>query len=231
VNDHGEMQAAAAGRAKTYGVLSALYTAAPARDLVDMIREGGLVAQNESSRLSTAVKELTAFFREATPGNRHDNELAAEHTRLFVLPFGVVPHESFYLDENKRLGGRVTAGVQQYYRDAGARFTQACLELPDHMGVELEFMKFLCAIEEQFWKESNLMGLQKCLKFQNGFLTEHLLRWYKPFCERILEETGLGMYRALAQLTIEFLEAERDFVPDLTKAIHPDRREVCVSET
>lgn len=226
--DSKQMQTVAAGRARTYAVLSALYAAPPTADLTEMIRDGGLV-QDGHSPFGAAANDLTFFFREAASGTQLENELAAEHTRLFVLPAGVVPHEAFYVDENRRLGGRVTVAVQQYYEAAAAQLTSACLDLPDHMGVELEFMKFLCDIEEQFWKEPNRAGLQKSLAFQNTFLSDHLLRWHKPLCEKVLNETHLDMYRALARLTIEFLEAERAFVPELTKEICSEWRTACVS--
>lgn len=229
--NHKEMEAIAAGRKKTYGVLARLYSAPPSGALAEMIREGGLLDGIGNSAFSAAANDLTAFFRNTASGENQNNELAAEYTRLFVLPSGVVPHESIYLDEYKRLGGRVTAGVQQVYLDAGAQFTEACLELPDHIGVELEFMQFLCDIEEQFWKEPNWAGLQKSLDFQNAFLTGHLLRWHQPLCEKVLNETTLDLYRALARLTIEFLEAEREFVPELTKEIHAEWRETCVPES
>ncbi len=225
---HKEMQAVAAGRAKTYAVLSALYSVPPSEDLAAMIRAGALVEEGASS-LGAAAKDLTAAFRDAALEDRPNNELTAEHTRLFVLPSGVVPHESFYLDENKRVGGRVTVEVQRYYQDAAAQMTSACLELPDHMGVELEFMKFLCEIEEQFWKEPNPDGLQRCLDFQHGFLTEHLLRWHSLLCERVIAETTTDVYRAVARLTIEFLEAERAFVPALTEGIRSEWRTTCES--
>ena len=225
--DHKEMEAVAAGRTKTYAVLSALYSVAPSGALAEMICEGGLVQENGQRSLNAAANDLTAFFREAASKGLLDNELTAEHTRLFSLPSGVIPHESFYLDEKKRLGGRVTIGVRQYYQDAGAQLTKECLDLPDHIGVELEFMKFLCEIEEQFWKESNLEGLRKSLQFQNHFLAEHLLLWYEVLCGRILEEAKLDLYRALARLTIEFLNSEREFVPELTKEIDPEWENSC----
>ena len=229
--DHKEMEAIAAGRKRTYGVLAQLYTAPPSGALMEMIREGGLLDGIGNSVFSAAANDLTAFFRDTVSAENQDNELVAEYTRLFVLPSGVVPHESIYLDEYKRLGGRVTVGVQQAYQDAGAQFTEACLELPDHIGVELEFMQFLCDIEEQFWKEPNWDGLQKSLDFQNGFLTEHLLRWHQPLCEKVLNETASDLYQALSRLTIEFLEAEREFVPELTNEIHAEWRETCVPES
>lgn len=229
MNHHQEMQAIAAGRAKTYAVLSALFAAPPSADLAAAIREDGLV-QDGSGALAAAADELTAFFRLAPEGAQLDTEVAAEHTRLFVLPAGVVPHESYYLDENKRVGGHITVSVFQYYENAAAQLSPACIDLPDHMGVELEFMKFLCGLEAQFWHEQNEEGLRKCLDFQNAFLADHLLLWYRPLCEKVIEETSLGLYRALARLTMVFLDAERAFVPELTEEIS-QWRETCVTES
>ncbi|MDP2794266.1 MAG: molecular chaperone TorD family protein [Sulfurisoma sp.] len=228
--DPGEMQLVAAGRAKTYAVLAALYSAPPAEDLAALIRTGGLVAEGGSA-LRAAADALTESFRHAASAGLAEADIVAEHTRLFTLPSGVVPHESYYADENQRVGGHVTAAVKAYYAAAAAELTGACLELPDHIGVELEFMQFLCDIEKQFWNEPDGDGLQRCLDFQNGFLAEHLLRWHRDLCEKIQSETSLGIYRALATLTIEFLEAERAFVPELTKAIHAEWRTPCVSES
>jgi len=50
-------------------------------------------------------------------------------------------------------------------------------------------------------------------------------------CEKVLNETTSDLYQALSRLTIEFLEAEREFVPELTNEIHTERRETCVPES
>jgi len=226
----GEMQSVASGRAKTYALLAALYSAPPSRELAALIRAGGLVAEG-GGPLSAAAEALTDAFRRAVSDGLADADLVAEHTRLFTLPSGVVPHESYYADKNQRVGGHVTAAVKLYYDDAAAELTGTCLELPDHMGVELEFMQFLCDIEKQFWNEPEGEGLQRCLDFQNGFLTEHLLRWHRELCEKIRSETSLEIYRTLATLTIEFLEAERAFVPELAQGIHSEWRTTCASES
>lgn len=223
---HNEMRAVAAGRAQTYAILAALYTAPPSPELAALIRAGGL-RQEDNSALAAAANALTEAFAGSLP----ESDIAAEHTRLFVLPSGVVPHESNYLDENRRIGGRVTVEVQRFYESAAAQFTKECLELADYIGVELEFMKFLCELEAQFWQASNEEGLRKCLKFQNGFLEKHLLRWQRKLCEKVLEESGLDLYRALACLTLEFLEAERNHMPELNNGILSERRSPCVSES
>ena len=230
MNAEREMQVVAAGRATTYGVLSALFLAAPSKAVADAIRAGGLLGEEASTALRAAASELTIAFQEADRPDL-ENELAAEHTRLFVLPSGLVPHEAVFVDQNKRLGGRITEGVRRYYHDAGAELSQACLELPDHIGVELEFMHFLCGIEAQLRERSDAAGLRKCLQFQSDFLGEHLLRWYRPLCEKVIGESRSAAYRALARLTIAFLDSERDLVPQLINELDSESRTVCVPET
>lgn len=226
----GEMQIVASGRAKTYALLAALFSAPPSEELAVMIRKGGLAPEGNVP-LKQAVEALTKAFRLLKSAGPSDADVVAEHTRLFTLPSGVVPHESYYTDKNQRVGGHVTATVKLCYDKAAAQLTGACLELPDHMSVELEFMQFLCDIETQFWNGPDFDGLQRCLEFQNGFLFEHLLCWHRELCEKILNETGLEIYRALATLTLEFLEAERTFVPVLVQGIHSEWRTPCASES
>ena len=224
------MQGVAAERASTYAVLAALFAAPPSKEMSAMVCIGDfLPTGNEAVR--AAALTLVACFRRVALDELPQNDLVAEHTRLFSLPSGVIPHESFYVDENRRIGGHVTVEVQRCYDDAAATLTSACRELPDHIGVELEFMQFLCDIEQQFWAEPNAQGLQRCVEFQHGFLTEHLLCWHRALCEKILDETSLDLYRALATLTTEFLEAERAFVPELAQGIQAEWRTPCAAES
>jgi TorA maturation chaperone TorD len=212
----------ASGRARTYAVLSALYLAPPSQELVTEVLQAGL----GGGRDNPLARALVESLRSGTEG-RAGSDVVAEHTRLFVLPSGVVPNESNYLDDNRRVGGHVTVAVQQFYEAAAARFSGACLELPDHIGVELEFMKFLCDIESQLWQAADLPALDKCVEFQCRFLDEHLLRWHRSLCDRIAGESILELYRALARLTADFLEAERAYVPELAREVGTERRDLC----
>jgi TorA maturation chaperone TorD len=226
VIDPKEMQSVAIGRAKTYAVLAALYSAPPTKELAAMICAGDITTDG-SETLNSAATELTACFRQAASDALMDSEVVAEYTRLFVLPSGVVPHESFYADENRRIGGQVTVAVRQFYEAAGAQLTGACLELPDHIGVELEFMKFLCDIEAQLWLAPDCAGLRQCLDFQCDFLADHLLQWQRNLCDRVLNESDMDLYRALARLTADFLDAEWAFVPELASGVCSEGRKSC----
>lgn len=224
--DHNVMKAAAAGRQVLYAVLSAGYLAAPSAQLAALVLSEQF-ADAAPASLGRLAIEFAAALRRAAAGEPAASALEAEHTSLFVLPSGVVPHEAFYLDENKRLGGRVTAAVQQCYEAARAQTTEQCLELPDHIGVELEFMAFLCDLEEQFWALGELAGVEKCRQLQRSFLNDHLLRWHRPLCEKVEREATLDLYRALARLTLGFLESERGHVGDVTGQAEDQARKSC----
>lgn len=146
---------------------------------------------------------LPAF--EAGPGE----ELEAEHTALFVLPSGVIPHEAFYLDAEQRLGGRITIAVERFYRTAGIRLLDRCIEMPDHLGVELEFMAALCRLEGDLEEMQDPAALERCVKFQRRFLAEHLSRWAPDCCENVVRHARYGWYKAIARFTTEFLRSEQ----------------------
>lgn len=224
--NHNIMKATAAGRQVLYAVLSASYLTPPSTQLATIVSSDHFADAARALR-GKAACDFAAGVREAAAGNPLAGALEAEHTSLFVLPSGAVPHESFYLDENKRLGGRITAGVQQCYDHAHAYTTRECLELPDHIGVELEFMAFLCDLEEQLWAIPDPAGAAKCLEIQRSFLDEHLLRWYRPLCEKVQGEASLELFRSLARLTMEFLESERGHVSDLSEQACHEGRKSC----
>jgi putative dimethyl sulfoxide reductase chaperone len=226
VIDHNAMKAAAAGRQVLYAVLSAYYLAPPSAELAAIVSSEHFADAARAS-VGKPAADFAAAVRRAVAGDPEPSSLEAEHTSLFVLPSGVVPHEAFYLDENRRLGGRITAAVQQSYDLAAAYTSEQCLELPDHIGVELEFMAFLCDLEEQFWASSELSGVGKCRELQRSFLEDHLLRWHAALCEKVEGEAALDLYRALARLTFEFLESERGHVCDVFEQASQEKGKSC----
>lgn len=136
-------------------------------------------------------------------------ELEAEHTALFVLPSGVIPHEAFYLDREQRLGARVTMTVEQFYRRAGMPLSDRCIEMADHVGLELEFMAALCRLEGDLEAAGDSAGRGHCVAVQRAFLEEHLARWAPRCCERVIAQAGSPFYQAIARYTTEFLQAEQ----------------------
>ncbi|WP_260292082.1 TorD/DmsD family molecular chaperone [Sedimenticola hydrogenitrophicus] len=225
--DYTTMADVAAERGRRYAVLATLYSAPPSAELLESLQAEPLLMESGNAAAEMATEEMIAFLEEMSSSENIENELTAEYTRLFVLPSGVHPHESFYLDEKQRVGGRISVRVQAAYHNAGVQLTKDCLELPDHIGVELESLNFLCGIEEQLWRAENIDGLRQNIKHQSDFLAGHLLLWYQPFCARVIQESKSGLYRALAYLTLDLLQTEGEFVPGLFEQLETEGRVSC----
>jgi TorA maturation chaperone TorD len=157
---------------------------------------------------ATALGHLQEFVAEARGRPDLEAELEAEHTALFVLPSGVIPHEAFYLDMEQRLGGRVTIAVEQFYRRAGLPVIEHCIEMPDHLGLELEFMASLCRVQAEMEDGRDPVALQRCMALQTTFLEEHLSRWAFACCDHVVRQARYGLYKAIARFTTEFLRSE-----------------------
>ncbi|RLG58359.1 MAG: hypothetical protein DRN88_00940 [Candidatus Hydrothermarchaeota archaeon] len=135
-------------------------------------------------------------------------ELQREYVRLFITAKNVPcpPYESAYRDEQRRLMV-FTQEIIKKYRKAGLRISKKFKDLPDHIAAELEFMYYLCYMEEKF-KEENKEKARKFQKMQKEFLEEHLAKWVPKFCDDVIRESKLEFYKEAARLLKDFIERE-----------------------
>lgn len=226
-----EMETIAAGeRENTYRFLASLYLKPPSDSVIAMIKDGSIlsvITYEESGADSLFYSELAEFIKNASEIPGLKDELEAEHAALFVLPSGVLPHEAVYLDRDKRLGGRVTMSVRQFYEMAGMEITDSCIEMPDHIGMELEFMGFLCKLEKEFREKAAISSLKKCIEFQKAFLSKHLSKWAYQCCEKVIEKSTSGFYKAIAYVTVEFMKSEEEYVSELYAKTGKEGEDVC----
>jgi len=218
----GEIEAVAAGeREDIYRFLSGLYLRPPSDPLLEMILDGGITTVFRDD------EEMSAFVKAASGMANIKDELEAEHASLFVLPSGVIPHEAVYLDKEKRLGGRVTMGVRQFYERAGTELSEACLEMPDHIGMELEFLGLLCKLERELRGGDDRSSLLKCIELQKTFLGEHISQWGYSCCEEVVKHAVYGFYKAVARFTMKFLKSEEEYVSGLYEKACREGEQLC----
>jgi TorA maturation chaperone TorD len=206
-------------RERTYRFLANLCLNPPSDSLIAMIKDRSILSvfqdDGGSGEAASYPPGLLEFVGQAEGISNLKDELEAEHTALFVLPFGVLPHEAVYLDKEKKLGGRVTISVREFYEKAAADIHENCIEMPDHLGMQLDFMGFLCKIERESWERSEMESLQKCVELQKAFLGEHLLKWVYQCCETIIEKATYGFYKAAARFMAGFIKSEEKYVAEL----------------
>jgi TorA maturation chaperone TorD len=132
-----------------------------------------------------------------------------EFMDLFKVPLGryVPPYEAVHRD-SRLVDGVPTRGllmgpssvdVRRLYQAAGADLRLP--ELPDHIGVELAFLAFLCEEEEAARSAGDDAAADNYRAYQRGFLTEHVLEWVPSYCEIVHQHATTSYFRALTKIT------------------------------
>ncbi|MGE5576630.1 MAG: molecular chaperone [Syntrophothermus sp.] len=222
-----ELAEAARCRGNLYGILSMIFSKEPTAELLERLRDPAF---------TQALGELGVQFGEDFH-NRPDDELllelAVEYARLFLGPGKhLSPHESVYVgkfsDKEGRgleglLCGQATVEVKEAIAEAGFEFLPGYRGLPDHLGVELEFMQLLTGREAEAWQKGDGQTALNCLEQEYHFVNNHLARWIPLFCEKVVESARLDFYRETAKLTRAFVQSEAEDLPALLAEVRGER--------
>lgn len=133
--------------------------------------------------------------------------LRIEYSRLFIGPFKLPapPYGSCYLDDGRQLMGDSTLDVVKRYQEAGVDVESGKGDVPDHIGIELEFMGYLVQLEDESAGDDDTAGLRDTLAKQASFLEKHLCAWVPIFAEKLAEDTDSEFYKSLVAATDTFL--------------------------
>jgi len=198
-------------RSNIYNFLAAIYRQELNAEFLQQIKE---------PRFTDLLSDMGIQFEEdleRKPEEELLEDLAMEYTRLFLGPGKhISPHESIHhqRDDGKwgQLWGLSTADVKNFIQTAGFQHQPNFKGLPDHISVEFEFMGQVAWREAQALKEEDKDGVRYCRDIQKQFIRNHLIRWIPAFCKLIIEEAELSFYRAMAELTRNFIEYENDAI-------------------
>lgn len=209
-------------RSALYELLSQLTLFPPRAELVEALR---------SSELHGAFSDLfspetLALLREIPPPDRDLLQaLNRDFHRLFRVPGDgyTRPYEAVYTDRREVAGediggllmGQSTIEVRKLYDGAGLELCAEVKELPDHIGVELAFMSFLCSQEAEARQRDDGEGLGVVLQKELDFLRDHLAQWTGPLCVRIRASARTGFSKAVAEVLEEFVRADLEGIEPL----------------
>ena len=170
-----------AARAGVYQILAKLYLDPPTPELVS-----GLLALSGDMTELFDGEGATCLGRYGRAYTGDIDSLQQEFHDLFTVPLGryVAPYEAVYRDErvvgearvSGLLMGPSTLAAISEYRQSGAHVLPDCAELPDHIGVELSFMAFLCARQQEAWQEGDQNRAQQALDRERHFRERPLLQ-------------------------------------------------------
>lgn len=141
-----------------------------------------------------------------------EEELAVEHARLFVGPFGLKapPYGSVYLDGDHTVMGASTLETISLYEQEGLARDESFNELPDHIAVELEFLYYLIYCQVEALGKNDLERFQEYKRKEVSFVSRYLGKWAPRLCSSMKEETEHVFYRSLADCLMTLFEAERE---------------------
>jgi TorA maturation chaperone TorD len=181
-------------RAEVYGLLAALYYAAPSQDLYDNLRVAVTEAPAAGSLLESPWAELVAAARE-----QHLPEIAREYDALF----GGVSKPEVYLFGSHYLSGflneKPLAALRSDIAVLGLARDETLPETEDHVAYICEVMRYLIAGEDV--AVANLTR-------QREFFTRHVQTWLPAMCEAVMQHPKARFYRALAAFTQSFVSVE-----------------------
>ena len=158
-----------------------------------------------------------AHFHPVKELERHEKEsyrlglesFQAEYVRLFVNSReGVLapPYASFYAEGS--LFGQTAQEALTHYERFRITPDGSENEPPDHISYELEFLSFLCAMEQEALDQGRQEDADGRRKDQADFLCNLLIPWANRFCDRIVENANLAYYRLVGAFTKGFLAHE-----------------------
>jgi TorA maturation chaperone TorD len=202
----------ASSRAKAYSFLASMYLQVPTKEVItEFLNRPPFAIESEG------MKMLNEFLsrNKLTPPELLHERLAREHLRLFGgLALGhspPPPYESVWRGEDK-LMGKVTASVLKMYGEAGVQLTAGTTEPPDHIGIELSYLSYLCSREANARRSSSAVDRANYPRMQYVFLRHHVGKWVPGFCQHIAKADRTGFYRGIATLTMEFVLADSDTI-------------------
>ncbi|MES9900541.1 MAG: molecular chaperone TorD family protein [Sedimenticola sp.] len=211
-----ELADSAKSRSEIYGLLTRVFREEPTEAFIKELR---------GPRLSGAFSEMEvdlgdSFYSDPEPEVR--DALVLEFTRLFIGPGRhISAHESIFVEVDSGAGGlwgAKTVEVKKFIETAGLDYEAGFTGIPDHVSVELEFMQKLAEWEADKWIQEDRKSAEYCLSVQRMFLGEHLLCWIPQLCDAILDQAELPFYRAMAELTNNYMEFERQSIATDTAA-------------
>ncbi len=183
-------------RANVYGLLGALLTRPPDKEIIALLREIDVDEKQQASAMAASWKTLNLAAK-----RRRLNELNDEYHKLFIgVGRGeVVPYGSWYL--TGFMMDRPLAQLRQDLIDLGLERAEHVKEPEDHAGALCESMSLLLSIDD---------GITPHV--QKRFFDNHIASWMTKFFEDLQTASSADFYKAVGSLGEQFIELEKQYL-------------------
>lgn len=190
-------------RSELYSFLAGIYSKEPTKELIETLGR---------EKSQSVIKELGFSFGkniQETNVDSYVDELVLEYTRLFIGPGKhISPNASVWCESSESLWTETTVWVKELIESAGLEYNDSWHGMPDHIGIEFEFMSKLILYESSARKNSDTEQITMSVQLEKKFVHDHLIKWVPLFCDKIIEKTDVSFYSEIAQFTKKFIENE-----------------------
>lgn len=126
----------------------------------------------------------------------------------------LIPYETFYTREDGMVETGGANPVIKIYINFGYRvdLDRARVVSPDHIGVELEFMKLLIELYRKAKDEGDIEATQKLKVEQKSFLQDHILAFSPLYFINVATQARTPFYKDAAKLALEFLLEDYEYL-------------------
>lgn len=211
------------GRLWVYSLLGAIYYQGPKEELLsNLANEDGLkeFAHHIANPLmEQGISQLYQELNDRQGDQNYPVELWEDYNRLFIGPGALLapPWESVYRSKERLVFGEETLQVRDFYQRFGLEVKNLNKEPDDHIGLEMEFIAYLC--QEAIQKIQDNEDAVPYIQATRQFLQEHLAQWVPEFCGDIEEGARTGFFRGLAKFTRGWLEFDGEAVAECLEAM------------
>lgn len=210
-----------ASRAQVYGILSTVCGGLSGEQLVRLFSSWRVPEwephESFPPKMKRGLKQISTWLEKRGSEPSEIAALETEFTRLFRglgrAKSPPPPYESVYLDSGL-LFGPSTQRVADTYRRFRVKGQDN--EPPDHITLEMDFMRFLCDREVAAWETGNAQVL---LEEEEAYLREHLVSWVPFFCENVRRFDAAGFYAGLADLTEGWISCDHHIVRNILELL------------
>ena len=216
---HQEERAIASYRMGIYRIISKAFLYEPTsdelRELVCLAKAGVGCSCRESEQ-----EFLSAFASFET--NDYDalrTQVASEYAELFVGPRPPLAplYGSVYLDLHERLFTDTTMKVRARYETCGLQAKQRNHVPEDHIGLELEFLAWLCEEEIAALKDDNSALVKLILDEQRSFLSAFVAGWLHTFAIKIEDSQCSDYYTMWSRFADGFVREDMSYLETFSK--------------
>ncbi len=204
-------------RSTVYGFFSQAFLRGPSQQfLTALISDEGAANLREVFPDAAYQQELAQVRLESREGRLTLEAAVLDFEALFRVPgpHYLSPYESVYRAPSAggwcRLCGPEAAAVEQFYLREGLTPNAGFTELPDHVGVEMEFMAVLCRKAVEAMRKGDRTAVQEYHHQQYCFFREHMRPWVRVLAERLASQAQTSLYRFLGNFLNLFLEMEEN---------------------